>query len=138
MQGIKIKVGTDICSVSRIAKTYSRFGNKFLKRILTASETEYVLSAPPNIAQRLAVRFAAKEAASKALGVGWRGIDFKEIEVTKEHTGAPCLQLHGRAKMLAASLGLTDFEISLTHEKDYAIAYVLAYGHSNNKGHQKT
>lgn len=135
MQEIKIKIGTDICSINRIAKAYARFGDKLIKRILTPTEAQYVLSTPFHLAQRLAGRFAAKEAASKALGVGVgrRGINWKDIEVTNENTGAPLLKLHGRAHDLAASLGLTNFEISLTHEKDYAMAYVLAYGHSTSR-----
>ena len=122
-----IKIGTDICSIERISSAYDRFGPRLLHRILTPAEAEYVLSQPPQLASRLAGRFAAKEAASKALGTGWRGVAWKEIEVIRDLTGAPSLRLHGRAERIAASLGLRCWEVSVSHERDYAIAFVLAY-----------
>ena len=122
-----IKIGCDICSVRRIANAYTRFGKRLLERILTAEEMDYVLSHPAHTTYRLAARFAAKEAASKALGTGWRGVGFKEFEVTKELSGAPSLKLNGRAKLLAQGKGLSHWEVSLSHEKEYATACVLAY-----------
>ncbi len=122
-----IKIGTDICSVSRVTQAYNRFGQRFLRRILTESEIDYVLSNDANLGNRLAARFAAKEAASKALGRGWQGLGWKDIEVIKEASGAPGLKLHGRAVKLAAELGLSHFEVSLSHEREYATAFVLAY-----------
>ncbi|MGH7487368.1 MAG: holo-ACP synthase [Terriglobales bacterium] len=123
-----IKVGTDICSIQRVNDTYTRYGTRFVQRILTAAEQEYVLSKPIHTVQRLAVRFAAKEAASKVLGTGWRGVGWKEIEVTKHSSGEPALKLHGRAAQRAQHLGLTNFEVSLSHEKEYATAFVVGYG----------
>ena len=123
-----IKIGTDICSIARIAKAYARFGQRLLKRILTPEEMEYVLSHKRHLAARLAARFAAKEAASKALGRGFHGLQWKEIEIVKEPSGAPALRLHGRAAKIARQSGLTCFEVSLSHERDYASALVLAYG----------
>jgi len=122
-----IKIGTDICSVTRITQAYNRFGQRFLRRILTPAEMDYVLSHNSHLGARLAARFAAKEAASKALGRGWQGLGWKEIEVVKEASGAPALKLHGRAIKLAADLGLSRFEVSLSHEREYATAFVLAY-----------
>jgi len=122
-----IKVGTDICSVKRIAEAYKRFGRRLLERVLTPTEIEYVASHPGHLPGRLAVRFAAKEAASKALGTGWRGIGWKEIEIVKARSGAPSLRLHGRAASLAERQGLTHWEVSLSHERDYATAFVLAH-----------
>ncbi len=75
-------------------------------------------------------RFAAKEAASKVLGTGWHGLSWKEIEVTKHPSGAPALKLHGRAIALAEKIGLTKFEVSLSHEKEFATAFVVGYGES--------
>lgn len=124
---MNIKIGTDICSTQRVARVYSRFGDKFLGRILTEAEKQYVISQPLHLIGRLAGRFAAKEAASKALGTGWHGIGFKDVEIIKEHSGAPGLVLHGRARAVAEKLKLTHFEISLSHEKEYATACVLAY-----------
>ena len=121
-----IKIGTDICSIQRVSNTYSRFGSRFLSRILTPLEIEYVLSRPLHLHGRLAGRFAAKEAASKALGTGWRGVGWKEFEILNQRSGAPTLRLHGRAAALAARKGLTDWEVTISHEREFATAFVLA------------
>ena len=122
-----IKIGTDICSIQRISDAYAHFGNRFLEKVLTDKETEYVLGQPQQTIHQLAGRFAAKEAALKALGTGWAGVHWKEIEVLKDALGAPILKLHGRALSLATQKDLTSWEVSLSHEKDHAIAFVLAY-----------
>ncbi|HEY9773995.1 MAG TPA: holo-ACP synthase [Planktothrix sp.] len=127
---MQIKVGTDICSVNRVAATYAKYGNRFIERILTPAEAAYVLSSPKQTVQRLAARFAAKEAASKVLGTGWNGVGWKEIEVARRPSGEPHLLLHGRAAKLAEKLGLTNFEVSLSHEKEYATAFVVGYTQS--------
>lgn len=126
------KIGTDICSVQRIEETYSKFGTKFVKRILTESEEQYVFSRSKNISQRIAARFAAKEAMSKALGTGWNGVGWKEIEITRKISGEPGIKLHGRAANLADKLGITHIEVSMSHEKEFATAFVVAY--SENLG----
>lgn len=123
-----IKVGTDICSVIRVTATYNRFGERFMERILTRAEKEYVLSRPKQTMQSFSARFAAKEAMSKVLGTGWHGIGWKEIEVTRKPSGEPGIILHGRAAQRAAHLGLTKFEVSLSHEREYATAFVVGYG----------
>lgn len=123
-----IKVGTDICSINRIKLAYERYGQRFAERILTEAEREYVLSNAKHLPQRLAGRFAAKEAVSKVLGVGWRGISWKEIEIARMSSGAPTLRLFGRAASIAEKLGLTSFEVSLSHEREYATAVVIGYG----------
>ncbi len=123
-----IKVGTDICSVQRIADSYARFGKRFAERILTEAETRYVFGRERNFAQRFAARFAAKEAIAKALGTGWNGIGWKEVEITRKPSGEPGIVLHGRAAVRAQYLGLTKFEVSLSHEREYATAMVVAYG----------
>ena len=84
-------------------------------------------------APELAVRFAAKEAVSKALGVGIRllsreGIGLREVEVIPDHRGKPHVYLNGRAAALAAELGLREWAISLSHERDTAVAFVVAQG----------
>ena len=122
-----IKIGTDICSVSRISEAYARFGERFLDRILTAQEKRYVLSRPQNLTVRLAARFAAKEAAAKALGTGMRGVGWHEIEVVSQSSGEPKLQLHGRALTLAKERGLDYWEVSISHEREYAVASVLSH-----------
>jgi holo-[acyl-carrier protein] synthase len=125
---LHLKVGTDICSVSRIEKAHVRFGDKFMERILTPDEITYALSKPKRIAETIAARFAVKEAVSKVLGTGWRGIDWKEVEVTRKRSGEPGIALYGRAAVRADMLGLKNFEVSISHEREYAVAFIVAYG----------
>lgn len=122
----KVKIGTDICQLNRYEDAYKRFGDKLLKRVLTENELKYVTSNKRNLISRLAGRFASKEATTKVLGTGLRGVYFKEIEVLREPSGAPKLVLHGRAKKIAENKKLVNFEVSISHEKKYAIAIVLA------------
>jgi holo-[acyl-carrier protein] synthase len=122
-----IKIGTDICSIARVTRAWQRFGQRFLERTLTAHEIAYVLAHPAHTPSRLAARLAAKEAASKALGTGWRALSWKEIEVVHLPSGAPALALSGRAEKLARDKGLAHWEVSLSHEREFAIATVLAY-----------
>lgn len=122
-----LKIGTDICSLSRIEKVYSKFGNRFLQKVLTDKEIKYVTSAPKHMISRLAARFAAKEALVKALGTGWYGVGFQEVEIERLHTGEPQVKLHLRAKKRAEKLGLSKFQVSMSHEKEFAVAFVVAY-----------
>jgi holo-[acyl-carrier protein] synthase len=96
--------------------------------VLTSLEIDYVLSQPAHTAGRLSGRFAAKEAAAKALGTGWRGVGWKEFEVFNQQSGAPSLRLHGRAAALAQRKGLSNWEVSISHEREFATACVLAAG----------
>lgn len=123
----KIKIGTDICQINRVRSTYKRFGKRFLNRVLTKNEIKYVASNKKNLINKLAGRFASKEAASKVLGTGLRGVYFKEIEILREKSGAPKIVLHKRAKQKAKEKGLTNFEVSISHERDLVIAIVLGY-----------
>jgi holo-[acyl-carrier protein] synthase len=125
---LNFKIGTDIVSLERIEKAYGRFGTKFLDRILTPAEKAYVLSRNKSMVASLAGRFAAKEACSKVLGSGWYNLDWKEVEVVRLYTGAPQLTLHGRARERAQRLGLTQFELSISHEREFAVAFVVACG----------
>ena len=122
----KVKIGTDICQISRYKAAYEKYGIRFLKRVLTDNELTYVTSNERNLVSRLAGRFAAKEATSKVLGTGLRGVYFKEIEILREPSGAPKLVLHSREKKRAEDKKLCNFEVSISHERDYAIAVVLA------------
>jgi holo-[acyl-carrier protein] synthase len=124
----KFKVGSDICSIDRIAQVYERYGEKFLDRILTAGEKKYALSSKRDFLAKVAARFAAKEATSKVLGTGFIGVGWKEIEVVRLPSGAPTLKLSGRAEAVARKLGMNCFELTMSHEKEYAIAFVLGYG----------
>lgn len=122
----KIKIGTDICQIDRVKSAYKRFGKRFLKRILTNNELKYVISQKRSLINRLAGRFAAKEAASKILETGLNGVYFKEIEILREKSGAPKIILHGRAKEIANKKGLINLEVSISHEMDFALAIVIA------------
>lgn len=125
----QIKIGTDICQIDRVKSVYKRYKQRFLKRILTKNEIKYVTSNKKNLLNRLAGRFAAKEAASKVLGTGLRGVYFKEIEILREPSGAPKLILHKRAKQKANQKKLINFEVSISHERDFAIAIVIGIGY---------
>ena len=123
-----VKIGTDICQINRIKSVYKRYGRRFLKRILTENEIKYVTSRKKNSMNRLAGRYAAKEAVSKVLGTGLRGVYFKEIEILRESSGAPKIVLHKRAKQKAKEKKLNNFEVSISHERDFAIAFVVGVG----------
>lgn len=122
-----MRIGTDICSTKRIEEAYAKFGARFLERILTPKEIEYVLSEPPHTVARLAGRFAAKEAVSKTLGTGWRGVNWKEVEILRHPSGEPIVHLHDRAAELAKRRKLEKWQVSISHEKEFAVATVLAY-----------
>jgi holo-[acyl-carrier protein] synthase len=115
-------VGVDIIELARIGRAVQRHGDRFLLRVYTEAELAYCRG---DVA-RLAARWAAKEAISKALGIGWRGIGWRELEVVRELSGRPTVELHGRARALAESLGLAQWALSLSHSQEYAVAFVLA------------
>ncbi|EKE04586.1 MAG: hypothetical protein ACD_20C00046G0007 [uncultured bacterium] len=130
---MKLFLGTDICEIDRIQSLYDKYGEKFLKKTYTDAEISYCLSRPKLIAQRLAVRFAAKEAASKALGVGinklgWsRGINWKDIELVRSEKGSVEIKLYDKARNFAEELGITNWAVSVSHSKDNAISTVIGY-----------
>jgi len=116
-------IGFDLIEVARITKSIAN--DSFVKKIFTGQEAEYCLG-KANPAQSFAARFAAKEAFFKALGTGWRrGIAFNEIETVNDELGKPSLVLHGKAKEVAADLGITSMFLSLTHLKEIAGANVV-------------
>ena len=100
----------------------SRFGPRFSQRVLTEAEQRYVRDRPETIAGR----WAAKEAVSKVLGLGVRGIGWRDIEIERLPTGQPAVRLHGRAAARAEQLGMERIAVSITHESDYAVA--IAFG----------
>jgi holo-[acyl-carrier protein] synthase len=119
-----IGTGIDLTEIQRIEKSIARFGNRFLDKIFTAREQAYCLR-KRNAAESFAARFAAKEAAAKALGTGISyGVTWLEIEVTRESSGRPSLEFHGRAAQIAARLGVTKAALSLTHTNLLAMASV--------------
>jgi holo-[acyl-carrier protein] synthase len=118
-------VGTDLAEVERIGRSVERFGERFLTRVFTARERAYAMR-KANWAERLAARFAAKEAGMKAIGTGLRrGVSWQQLEVANEPTGRPTLLLHGAALEAANALGVKRISISLTHTKGIALAVVI-------------
>ena len=116
-----IAVGIDIIEIARIRRTLADFGERFLRRVYTDRERERFGTRE----SELAARFAAKEATSKALGTGIRGIRWREMEVLSNRRGKPVLILHGSAAERAATLGLVAFDVSLTHSRTQAMAFVV-------------
>ena len=116
-----LSTGVDIIEIERIAGVLERYGNRFLRRIYTPSELEYCRGRP----SKLASRFAAKEATMKALGTGVRGVAWKDIEVIRAPSGAPSIQLHGRAKSRAERLGVVEISVSMSDSQDNAVAFVV-------------
>jgi holo-[acyl-carrier protein] synthase len=119
-----IEVGVDIIEVLRIREALQRWAERFEGRIYTPQEQAYCRrKAHPE--QSYAARFAAKEAAMKALGTGWNGVDWKEIEVVRGEKGKPSLRFFGRALARFEAMGGRAVRLSLSHTENYAIAEVL-------------
>ena len=116
------ELGIDIIKVDRIRATLERFGTRFSRRVLTPNEQRYVRDRP----ETLAGRWAAKEAVSKVLGLGVRGIGWRDIEIERLPTGQPAVRLHGRAAQRAEQLGMARIAVSISHEAEYAVA--IAFG----------
>jgi holo-[acyl-carrier protein] synthase len=116
------ELGIDIIKVERIRAALARFGPRFSGRVLTPGERRYVRDRP----ETFAGRWAAKEAVSKVLGLGVRGIGWRDIEIERMPTGQPAVRLHGRAAARAEQLGMERIAVSISHEADYAVA--MAFG----------
>ena len=116
------ELGIDIIKVERIRATLERFGARFSSRVLTPAEAAYVRDR----AETFAGRWAAKEAISKVLGLGVRGVGWREIEIVRLPTGQPSVRLSGRAQRRADQLGMVRIAVSISHERDYAVA--VAFG----------
>jgi holo-[acyl-carrier protein] synthase len=119
----RVAVGVDIIEIARIQRSLDDFGERFLRRVYTEREVDRYR----HRISELAARFAAKEATSKALGTGIRGIRWREMEVLPNRRGKPVLILHGTAAERAQALGFTDFSVSLTHSRGDAMAFVVAF-----------
>ncbi len=120
-----VGTGVDIVETSRIEKALERHGERFARRLYTPGEIAYCEKFK-NKAERYAARFAAKEAAFKALGTGWReGVRWIDVEVTHRPSGKPELRLSGRAEQLAGALGVTRTAVSISHADRYVVAQVI-------------
>jgi holo-[acyl-carrier protein] synthase len=114
--------GVDIIEIARVAEVIEKWGPKFLERVYTPAELRYCRG---RIAE-LAARFAGKEAISKALGTGIRGLAWRDMEILPDMRGKPIVTLHDRAARRAEAIGLKHFAISLSHSREYAVAMVVA------------
>jgi len=125
---VLIAIGIDLVEVARIEASVRRYGAHFLDRVFTMDEQRYCGS-KVNAGERYAARFAAKEAAMKALGTGWsQGVTWRDLEVGRELSGRPTLLVHGAAQARAVQLGIRHWSLSLTHTPEYAMAQVAAEG----------
>ena len=123
-----VGMGIDIAEVKRIAAVIESQKERFLRRVYTLEEVAYCEQFR-NRYERYAGRFAAKEAAMKALGTGWsNGVRWVDLEVVRERGGRPTLSLKGEAKKIADALGVKNIAMSITHTADQAIAQVIFEG----------
>lgn len=117
--------GIDLIEIERITEAMDRYGERFCNRVYLPEEVAYCRR-KRNSAESFAARFAAKEAAAKALGTGIQsGVGFREIEVIRESSGKPSLRFHGRASEIAKMLGASHSVLSLTHTRTHAMAQVI-------------
>jgi len=121
-----VGIGVDLCEVERIEKTVGKkHGELFLQRVYTEAERAYCES-KPNRYERFAGRFAAKEAAMKAIGTGWRrGVGWRDFEVSKLPSGQPVIRFTGAAAEIAREMGVTLALVTITHTRQMAMAQVL-------------
>ena len=121
-----MKIGTDIIEIDRIAKAIKK--PSFLKKCFTPSEASLIEERGPKAA---AANFAAKEAIAKALGTGYRGFSPKDIEILRDKKGKPYANLYGKAKAIAHAAYLDNIEITISHNKTCAVAFVLLFNTEN-------
>ncbi len=120
-----VGTGVDLAEVPRIRAAIERYGARFIERIYTPAEIAYV-ERKANRYERYAARFAAKEAGMKAIGTGWRGgVRWRDFEVANLPSGKPTLRFHGQAARFAASLGVGNVALSLTHTAELGMAHVI-------------
>jgi holo-[acyl-carrier protein] synthase len=120
-----VGLGIDIAEVDRVKAAIERHGERFLRRIYTDAEIRYCES-KANKFERFAGRFAAKEAAMKAIGTGWKGgVAWREFEVVREPSGRPTVRFHGKAAEFAQRLGARRASLSISHTEQQAIAQVI-------------
>jgi holo-[acyl-carrier protein] synthase len=120
-----VGIGIDVAEVKRIRAVIESQGERFLRRVFTREEVAYCEKFK-NKYERYAGRFAAKEAAMKALGTGWsRGVRWVDVEVVRARGGRPILELKGEARKVADRLGVKNIALSMTHTVEQAIAQVI-------------
>lgn len=133
-----VGTGTDIVEIDRVQRSIERFGQAFLERVFTPGEIRYCQARNKGAAESFAARFAAKEAAAKALGTGMaRGVGWKEIEVVRQAGERPTVRFSGRAGQHAERLGVTAAHLSLTHDRTSAMAMVVLEGEAGPREHAR-
>ncbi len=123
-----IGCGIDLVKIERIEKIIKRWGNNFNSRIFTPLERDYCEKKKSNKYQSYAGKFAAKEALLKALGLGLREANWKEIEIKNDELGQPIIDTSGKLKNIASTKGVSKYFITISHTKEYAIAQVIIKG----------
>ena len=121
---VGLLLGLDLTEVDRVAGVLERHGERFLARIFREGEIRRERRHKRAFAEHVAGRFAAKEAAMNALGLGWRGLAFRDIEVSRDSRGKPLVVFHGKALVRARSLKVLSAEVTITHGRDIAAAVV--------------
>jgi holo-[acyl-carrier protein] synthase len=121
---MKVLLGLDLTEVDRVAGVLERWGDRFVRRVFRPGELSRSRRHPRARAEHVAGRFAAKEAAMKALGTGWRGLAFRDVEVGRDPRGKPTLSFHGRALDRSRELRVASTEVSITHTGTMAAAVV--------------
>ena len=130
-------IGVDLVNITRMGRAIERWGNRFIGRIFTPREIEFCIQSRRSVS-RFALRFAAKEAFSKALGMGMRrGIRWRDIEVFHHTSGQPDLAIAGKALMFCRNEGISRWHISLSDEVDYGIAVAVLEKHISEDVTQK-
>lgn len=130
-----IGIGTDIIEIARVAKAWERKGQRFVCRICSPKEAELFAAMQSDRScskaqlERMAARFACKEAVMKALGTGWRhGVAWNEIEILHRPSGQPYVNLLGRTKEISREKGIVEIQVSMSHDNERAVAFAIALG----------
>ena len=123
-----IGCGIDLVKIERLENIIKKWGDNFIFRIFTSLEKEYCEKKKGNKYQSYAGKFAAKEALLKALGLGLRKANWKDIEIKNDKLGQPIIETSGKLKNIASAKGISKYFISISHTKEYAIAQVILEG----------
>lgn len=132
--GSRVCVGIDTVRISGLRESLDTFGSRFTRRLFTDGEQAAAAAQADGGVDRLAARFAAKEAAIKAFGLGDIGVNWRDIEVVRQPDGEPRLCLHGRAAQRAHALGVRGMAVSMSHDGDQACAVVVAWADAPETG----
>ena len=120
-----IGCGIDLVKIERIEKIIKRWGDNLTSKMFTPLEREYCKKRKSNKYQSYAGKFAAKEALLKALGLGLRGVNWTEIEISNNELGQPIIKTSGKLNIIASKKGVSKYFLTISHTKDYAIAEVI-------------